>query len=104
MESERSLIERAMGGVQVMTCAACRGSGETLTDTCPACGGVGAVVINELEVTRVSSDRRFTVLIRDYESGAVPDQLSNTRVENAIMDMLDEDGSDGTVIVEEVAE
>lgn len=109
MESERSIIERAMAGVYLTICGRCEGAGEiglpSLRATCPVCGGCGLTVTNQPKVERMpESTRKFTVEIRDYESGAVPDQLGTTRVENAVADMLDEDGSDGTVIVEEVTE
>lgn len=41
----------------------------------------------------------FAVEIRDYESGFIEDQLTPSRIEDAIQGLLDRDGSDGIVIV-----
>jgi hypothetical protein len=46
-------------------------------------------------------DRHFTIEIRDYESGLDPDRLTTGRIERVLTKLLDRDGSDGVVIVEE---
>ena len=45
--------------------------------------------------------RKFTIEIREYESGRVRDQLTEDRIESAVIEMLMEDDSDGVVIVRE---
>lgn len=44
-------------------------------------------------------DLLIRIEIQDYEPGEDPDPLTNSRIEAAISALLDNDASDGTVIV-----
>ena len=46
-------------------------------------------------------DRHFTIELRDYESGLDPDKLTSSRIERVLTKLLERDGSDGIVIVQE---
>jgi DnaJ-class molecular chaperone len=51
--SDRELVERAMCGVEIVTCPQCGGAGRvgppTLPAPCPTCQGCGKTTTNEQE-------------------------------------------------------
>lgn len=48
--------------------------------------------------------KNFTVEVRDYEAGETPLTLTTGQIEAQVQQLLDSEGADGAVIVEELPE